>query len=193
MSSINTPGNRQFLFMFTIIIGMQFLNKIDFQNQTNKMILFIIYGVSQSISLFAATLIYFQIKKKNDTGKLYIKNAIMLDKPQATTKDSEGNEIVTQTIMEYDMNKCKQMFVSIGVTVALITFLYYKFQIIKPLALQSLLAIKNLFDQPLVSIHIFGKPATGDLARPFKAPSIFSPKEEAVNKRALKRMEKKRK
>jgi len=72
------------------------------------------------------------------------------------------------------MNKCKQMFVSIGVTVALITFLYYKFQIIKPLALQSLLAIKNLFDQPLVSIHIFGKPATGDLARPFKAPSIFS-------------------
>ena len=31
------------------------------------------------------------------------------------------------------------------------------------------MAVKNLYDAKLVQIHIFGKPATGDLKRPFKS------------------------
>ena len=35
------------------------------------------------------------------------------------------------------------------------------------------MGIKGLYDAKLVSIYILGKPAEGDLARPFKAPSMF--------------------
>ena len=35
------------------------------------------------------------------------------------------------------------------------------------------MGFKGLYDAKLVSIHILGKPATGDLKRPFKAPSMF--------------------
>jgi hypothetical protein len=46
--------------------------------------------------------------------------------------------------------------------------LYFKFN--PPLLIQAIMGIKNLFDSKPVAIHIFGKPAVGDLKRPFKAP-----------------------
>lgn len=89
-------------------------------------------------------------------------------------RDADENEVITQTVMEYDLSKCKQMFSNVAITVALSGFLYYKFQIIKPLAIQSVFAIKNLIEQPLVMIHIFGRPATGELARPFKSGNFLA-------------------
>jgi len=75
--------------------------------------------------------------------------------------------------MEYDMAKVKQMVGNTCLTMAISIFLYYKFSILKPLAIQSVFAIKNLAEQPLVMIHIFGKPATGELARPFKSTNLL--------------------
>lgn len=38
----------------------------------------------------------------------------------------------------------------------------------QPLFIQSLMGLKNLYDSKLVMIYILGKPAEGDLKRPFK-------------------------
>jgi len=76
--------------------------------------------------------------------------------------------------MEYDMSKVKQMFFNTFLTMGLSIFLYAKFKILKPLPIQTLFAVKNLLEQPLVSIHILGKPATGDLARPFKVNNFLA-------------------
>ena len=38
------------------------------------------------------------------------------------------------------------------------------------------MGFKGLYDAKLVSIHLLGKPATGDLKRPFKAASMFGGK-----------------
>lgn len=35
------------------------------------------------------------------------------------------------------------------------------------------MALKNLYDAKIVQLHILGQAATGDLARPFKAPAMF--------------------
>jgi hypothetical protein len=43
----------------------------------------------------------------------------------------------------------------------------------QPLFVQALMGIKNLYDAKPVSIHLFGKPAEGDLKRPFKVVSLF--------------------
>jgi hypothetical protein len=38
------------------------------------------------------------------------------------------------------------------------------------------MGIKGVFDAKPVAIHIFGKPATGDLKRPFTTASLFGRK-----------------
>jgi len=53
----------------------------------------------------------------------------------------------------------------------LVMHFYFKFT--QPLFIQSLMAIKTLYDSKIISIHLLGKKAEGDLARPFKIASMF--------------------
>jgi hypothetical protein len=45
--------------------------------------------------------------------------------------------------------------------------LYFKYT--NPLLIQSIIPLKGAFEGNLVKVHLFGQPATGDLARPWKA------------------------
>ena len=195
LQAMNTPMNRQVIFMTFSLVVMNAISKIDFAEDTTKrMYLFSAYGIAQGLTLLVAGIIYLRIKSKNEKGIIHIKNTGVVASAQAAVdkENAEQNEVITQTIMEYDMGKLQQMVINTLTTVGISVFLYYKFSIIKPLAFQSLFAIKNLFEQPLVSIHIFGKKATGSLARPFTATSILGPKEEVVTDKEVKRMEKKK-
>jgi hypothetical protein len=58
-----------------------------------------------------------------------------------------------------------------GVAMMAVMHIYFKFT--QPLFIQGLMGIKNLYDAKPVAIHILGKPATGDLKRPFKTASMF--------------------
>jgi hypothetical protein len=49
--------------------------------------------------------------------------------------------------------------------------LYMKYT--QPLFIQALMGLKNLYDAKPVAIHVLGKPAEGDLKRPFKPASMF--------------------
>lgn len=44
----------------------------------------------------------------------------------------------------------------------------------QPLFIQALMGIKNLYDAKPVAIYVFGKPAEGDLKRPFKIAGMFA-------------------
>lgn len=48
---------------------------------------------------------------------------------------------------------------------------YFKFT--QPLFVQALMGVKGIYDAKPVAIHLFGKPATGDLKRPFSSPSLM--------------------
>ncbi|TFK17827.1 hypothetical protein FA15DRAFT_683438 [Coprinopsis marcescibilis] len=52
-----------------------------------------------------------------------------------------------------------------------IMHLYFKFT--QPLFVQSLMGLKNLYNNRKVAIHLLGKEVTGDLERPFKVASMF--------------------
>ncbi len=43
----------------------------------------------------------------------------------------------------------------------------------QPLFIQALMGLKTLYDAKPVSIHLLGKPAEGDLKRPFKVGGMF--------------------
>lgn len=48
-------------------------------------------------------------------------------------------------------------------------FLHVYMHYTQPLFIQGLMGLKNVYDAKPVQIYIFGKPAEGDLKRPFKA------------------------
>jgi hypothetical protein len=80
---------------------------------------------------------------------------------------------VTTTNMDYDKGQLRQLLRSqlMGVGMMGVMHLYMKYT--NPLLIQSIIPLKGAIESNLVKIHIFGKPATGDLARPFKAGGGF--------------------
>lgn len=57
--------------------------------------------------------------------------------------------------------------------VAMMGFMHIYLKYTQPLFIQALMGLKNLYDAKLVAIHVLGKPATGDLQRPFKTAGMF--------------------
>lgn len=58
-----------------------------------------------------------------------------------------------------------------GIAMMAVMHGYLKFT--QPLFVQALMGVKGIFDAKPVSIHLFGKPATGDYKRPFAAASLM--------------------
>ena len=58
-----------------------------------------------------------------------------------------------------------------GIAMMAVMHIYFKFT--QPLFIQSLMGLKTLYDAKPVAIHLLGKPATGELKRPFKTPALF--------------------
>jgi hypothetical protein len=56
---------------------------------------------------------------------------------------------------------------------AMMAFMHLYMNYTNPLLIQSIIPLKSAFENNMVKIHIFGKPAAGDLKRPFKQPAGF--------------------
>lgn len=52
--------------------------------------------------------------------------------------------------------------------VAMMAFMHLYLGYTNPLVLQSIIPLKGALESNLVKIHVWGKPAKGDLQRPFK-------------------------
>ena len=91
---------------------------------------------------------------------------------------------VTTTNMDYDKQQLRTLFKSqlMGVGMMAVMHLYFKYS--NPLLIQSIIPLKSAFEAHLVKIHIFGKPATGDLQRPFKAANSFMNQGQAKSDKA---------
>ena len=81
----------------------------------------------------------------------------------------EEPKLVTTTVQEYDNTQLKGMYKSqlVGVGMMAVMHLYFKYP--SPLLIQSIIPLKGAFEGNLVKIHLLGKPAAGELKRPWKA------------------------
>lgn len=81
----------------------------------------------------------------------------------------EEPKLVTTTIQEYDNSQLKSLFKSqlMGIGMMGVMHLYFKYT--NPLLIQSIIPVKGALEGNLVKVHIYGKPAAGDLKRPWKA------------------------
>ena len=86
---------------------------------------------------------------------------------------TEEPKPVTTTNHKYDVEQMKALYKAqvMGVGMMAVMHLYFKYT--NPLLIQSIIPLKGAFEGNEVKIHLFGKPAIGDLKRPFKAAAGF--------------------
>jgi hypothetical protein len=81
----------------------------------------------------------------------------------------EEPKLVTTTIQEYDQNQLSAAYKGQLMGVGMMAFMHIYMKYTNPLLIQSIIPVKGAFESNLVKVHIFGKPAVGELKRPWKA------------------------
>ncbi|KAK9366729.1 inorganic phosphate transporter Pho88 [Lipomyces kononenkoae] len=165
---------------------MQVSKKIPFEDPMVVFYARVVYLVTNlfifSLYLFAR----YQINKKNDLTTLkYVE-------PSQPFGSSE-KKLVTTTIKEYDLQQVSSAIRSSFMGIAILLFMHFKLGYTNPLVMQSVLPVKSALEQKIIQIHVFGRPATGDLKRPFKAVGLFgaaSGGEVQTDKKAISQAEK---
>ncbi|KAL7276842.1 phosphate transporter (Pho88) [Rhizina undulata] len=145
-----------------VILGMmQVAKKIPFEDPTWLMGIRALYILSNIIILGLYFRVGQVVKKKNDLTTLkYVE-------PAAPMSDAEP-KLVTTTISAYDNTQLKAAYKSVLMGVGMMGVMHIYFKYTNPLLIQSIIPVKAAIESKLVQVHIFGKPAIGDLKRPWK-------------------------
>ncbi|THH03208.1 hypothetical protein EW145_g6440 [Phellinidium pouzarii] len=148
--------------------AMQLARKINFEDPEVLTYVRVGYVSVQLIVLAVYYYISMKIKQKNDQTVLkYVEPASPM------SQEPSGN-LVTTTVRDYDLGEVSKLVRSVYMGLAMMGFLHVYMKFTQPLFIQGLMGLKSLYDAKPVAIYIFGKPAEGDLKRPFKiGPSMF--------------------
>ncbi|KZS92569.1 inorganic phosphate transporter [Sistotremastrum niveocremeum HHB9708] len=165
--------------------AMQVARKIPFDDPVTLNYVRIAYVAVQVIILGTYYYISMKIKQKNDLTILkYVE-------PQSPMS-SEPGQLVTTTNRDYDLSETSKLVRGAFTGIAIMAGMHLYMGYTQPLFIQALMGVKNLYDAKPVAIYILGKPAEGDLKRPFKAGGgMFGPTPEpATDKAAIAEAEK---
>ncbi|KNG50503.1 inorganic phosphate transporter pho88 [Stemphylium lycopersici] len=146
-----------------IILGfMQISKKIPFDDPNVLNGVRALYVVSNIIIASIYLYVQAQINKKNDmTVVKYVEPAPM--------GSGEEPKFVATTVKAYDLSKLRELFKAQMMGVGMMGVMHLYFGYTNPLLIQSIIPLKGAFEGNLVKVHLLGQPATGDLARPWKA------------------------
>jgi hypothetical protein len=81
---------------------------------------------------------------------------------------AEEPKSVTTTIYAYDTQQLRSLFKAQLMGIGMMGVMHIYFKYTNPLVIQSIIPVKGAFEGNLIKIHLFGKPATGELKRPWK-------------------------
>ncbi|KAG9243937.1 inorganic phosphate transporter-like protein pho88 [Calycina marina] len=147
-----------------IILGMmQVSKKIPMEDPDTMNLIRAGYLLSNAIIISIYAYTHYLINKKKDLTTLKY-----VDTPPMGSADTTG-KVVTTTVHSYDVEQMKSLYKAqmMGVGMMAVMHLYFKYT--NPLLIQSIIPLKGAFEGNEIQIHLFGKPAIGDLKRPFKA------------------------
>ncbi|KAI8940982.1 hypothetical protein NX059_002232 [Plenodomus lindquistii] len=145
-----------------ILAFMQISKKVPFDNPDVLNAVRGLYIVSNIIILGIYLYVQAQINKKNDmTVVKYVEPAPM--------GSGEEPKFVATTVKAYDLQKLRELFKAQLMGVGMMGVMHIYFKYTNPLLIQSIIPLKGAFEGNLVKVHLLGQPATGDLARPWKA------------------------
>ncbi|KAF2404722.1 inorganic phosphate transport PHO88 [Trichodelitschia bisporula] len=145
-----------------ILFMMQASKKVPFDNPDVLNGVRALYILSNVIIVGIYFYVKLQIDKKKDLTVLkYVEPAPM--------GSAEEPKPVVTTIHAYDQQQLRALFRSqlMGIGMMAVMHIYFKYT--NPLLIQSIIPLKGALEGNLIKIHMFGKPAVGELKRPFKA------------------------
>ncbi|KAH7133933.1 putative phosphate transporter [Dactylonectria macrodidyma] len=144
-----------------IIFGiMQITRSISFDDPTVLNTVRGAFLVSNALIALLYGYIYILIRKQKDLNTLKSVNSTLKKPP---------------TIYEYDQQQLRSAVTRQLVVIGLASFLHFYLRLRKPMLTQSIIPLKLILEDSLVQIHVFGRPASGDLGRPFKtSPGVVS-------------------
>ncbi|CZR53507.1 probable PHO88 (involved in phosphate transport) [Phialocephala subalpina] len=151
-----------------ILVMMQVSKKIPMEDPNVLNIIRGMYIASNAIIIGLYAYIHLVINKKKDMTTLKY-----VEQPQMGS--TEEPKLITTTVHAYDVAQMKTLYKAqlMGVGMMCVMHLYFKYT--NPLIIQSIIPLKSALEGNMVKIHLFGKPAIGDLKRPFKvAPGLMS-------------------
>ncbi|KAF9459625.1 inorganic phosphate transporter [Collybia nuda] len=146
--------------------AMQVARKIPFEDPQVLRYVRVAYITTQAIILGVYYITSRKIQSKNDLTLLkYVE-------PPGAFSEGPG-QLVTTTVKDYDLAETSKLLRAAYMGIGMMSFMHLYLGYTQPLFVQALMGIKNLYDAKLVEIHLLGKPAVGDLKRPFKSGSLF--------------------
>ncbi|TFK32757.1 inorganic phosphate transporter [Crucibulum laeve] len=158
--------NAQMMNLVISLGAMQVARKIPFDDPIVLNYVRIAYVGVQLAILGVYYYISTVVKKKND-------QAVLKYVEPASPMSQDEPKLVTTTVRDYDLAEVSKLLRSAYMGIAMMAFMHGYLKYTQPLFIQSLMGLKGLFDAKPIAVHLLGKPATGDLARPWKAASMF--------------------
>ncbi|CAO1624060.1 unnamed protein product [Sympodiomycopsis kandeliae] len=145
--------------------AMQVAKRIPFEENPEYLTYArIVYVAAQITVLLINYFISMKIKKAND---LTVLKYVSPKQPMS----QEPGELVTTTHRDYDLQEVSKAMRGVYMGMAMVAGMHLYFGSVQPLVIQAILPIKNALESKQAQIWIWGKPTTGDLKRPFKAPA----------------------
>ncbi|QLL31361.1 hypothetical protein HG536_0B02240 [Torulaspora globosa] len=158
--------NPQISNLVIMLVMMQLARRIDMEDEKNIMYIRIAYGTSVGLAWIVYQLVRRIIVSKNDLTTLkYV--------TPASPMSGEGEKLEVTTVRDYDLKEIDSSIKSIYTGLAMMGFMHFYMHYTNPLFMQAISPIKSALESNEVKIHLFGKAASGDLKRPFAAPSLF--------------------
>jgi hypothetical protein len=148
MNSLFNP-----LFMIGVLFSMKYVN---FHDPKVAISVKFTYICVQAVILFLLIFIRKRIFESKETGTVTLPASM------------SGNTPQTMSIKEYDTSQIKQLLNQTVFGTLITLFINYKWHVIQPLLVQSIVAPKNILTNPLFKIYIMGR-KDASLARPFKS------------------------
>ena len=115
----------------------------------------VIFGIRSALTVLALGAIYFRIQSKNDVSIVKAHEKQLGAGQTELVSEMSATEYDTKSLMEFAKTQIIQ--------IALILFMYWKWQFVQPLIFSSISAAPLFFDNELVKIHFRG----AAIARPF--------------------------
>ena len=102
--------------------------------------------------------------------------------PMGSTEEPKA---VTTTIHAYDQQQLKALFRAQLMGVGMMGVMHIYFKYTNPLLIQSIIPVKGAFESNLAKVHLWGKPASGELKRPWKAGGFMQGGELKTDKKSI--------
>ncbi|KAI9662081.1 MAG: hypothetical protein M1829_006220 [Trizodia sp. TS-e1964] len=141
---------------------MQLAKQVPFDNPMVLMGVRGLYLTSNILILLVCLFLQSKINAKND------RTTFKYAEPSALGS-AEQPKLVTTTVKAYDTQQLRSMYKSQLIGIGMMGVMHVYFKYTNPLLIQSIIPLKGALESNLAKVHLWGQPAVGDLARPWKA------------------------